>query len=141
MLAPRPPAINFASSSTALRLSRQLCSLTLPGLSATHFATNERNHFITRIIERLPPLPPRSYRKRFEKNHKELVSCYNWLWKKFFWRFLMSTRSIVDEVDEKKDNKELSLEDVGDMLFLVFSAVKDLEAKIDEHIASGRSSS
>ena len=53
----------------------------------------------------------------------------------------MSTRSIVDEVDEKKDNKELSLEDVGDMLFLVFSAVKDLEAKIDEHIASGRSSS
>lgn len=53
----------------------------------------------------------------------------------------MSARSIVDDVEEKKDNKELSLEDVGDMLFLVFSAVKDLEAKIDEHIASGRSSS
>lgn len=54
----------------------------------------------------------------------------------------MSARSIVDELDDKDiDKKELSLEDVGDMLFLVFSAVKDLEAKIDEHIASGRSSS
>jgi hypothetical protein len=54
----------------------------------------------------------------------------------------MSSRSIVDELDDKDiDKKELSFEDVGDMLFLVFSAVKDLEAKIDEHIASGRSSS
>jgi hypothetical protein len=54
----------------------------------------------------------------------------------------MVSRSIADNVDEVDvDKKDLSLEDVGDMLFLVFSAVKDLEAKIDEHIASGRSSS
>jgi hypothetical protein len=54
----------------------------------------------------------------------------------------MVSRSISDAPDETDvDKKDLSLEDVGDMLFLVFSAVKDLEAKLDEHIASGRSSS
>lgn len=54
----------------------------------------------------------------------------------------MSSRSITDAVDEVDvDKKDLTLEDVGDMLFLVFSAIKDLEAKLDEHIASGRSAS
>jgi hypothetical protein len=53
----------------------------------------------------------------------------------------MAVRSISDIPDEVVEKNDLSLEDVGDMLFLVFSAVKDLEAKIDEHIASGRSSS
>lgn len=53
----------------------------------------------------------------------------------------MSARSISDSVEPVVEEKVLSLEDVGDMLFLVFSAVKDLEAKLDEHIASGRSSS
>jgi hypothetical protein len=53
----------------------------------------------------------------------------------------MVSRSISDAPDEVVESKDLSLEDVGDMLFLVFSAVKDLEAKLDEHIASGRSSS
>lgn len=51
----------------------------------------------------------------------------------------MVSRSIVDDIEEKvSDNKDLTLEDVGDMLFLIFSAIKDLEEKIDEHIASGR---
>lgn len=54
----------------------------------------------------------------------------------------MSSRSITDEiVQDDVDKKDLTLGDVGDMLFLVFSAVKDLEAKLDEYIASGRSSS
>jgi hypothetical protein len=54
----------------------------------------------------------------------------------------MVSRSITDEIVESDaDKKDLTLEDVGDMLFLVFSAVKDLEAKLDEHIASGRSAS
>lgn len=54
----------------------------------------------------------------------------------------MSSRSIVDEIDEADlDKKDLTLEDVGDMLFLIFSAIKDLEAKVDDYIASGRSSS
>jgi hypothetical protein len=54
----------------------------------------------------------------------------------------MVSRSIVDDIDETEvDKKDLTLDDVGDMLFLVFSAVKDLEAKLDEHIASGRSTS
>ena len=53
----------------------------------------------------------------------------------------MAARSISDTPVEVVESKDLSLEDVGDMLFLVFSAVKDLEAKLDEHIASGRSSS
>jgi hypothetical protein len=54
----------------------------------------------------------------------------------------MVSRAITDDIEEKDiDKKELTLEDVGDMLYLIFSAVKDLEAKIDEHISSGRSTS
>jgi hypothetical protein len=68
--------------------------------------------------------------------------CYNWVYKIFFGGFWMSSRSIVDEIDEADlDKKDLTLEDVGDMLFLIFSAIKDLEAKVDDYIASGRSSS
>lgn len=51
----------------------------------------------------------------------------------------MSFRSIVDEPAPPKDNvKSVSLETLSEMLFLVFSAVKDLEEKVDEFIASGR---
>ena len=49
----------------------------------------------------------------------------------------MASRSIVDE-DVVPVKGEVSLEEVAEMLFLVFAAVKDLEEKVDEFIASGR---
>lgn len=52
----------------------------------------------------------------------------------------MGSRSIVDEDVPVPESGRVSLDDVGDMLFLVFSAVKDLEVKVDEFIASGRGS-
>jgi hypothetical protein len=56
---------------------------------------------------------------------------------KNFLEVFVASRSIVDE-DVVPVKGEVSLEEVAEMLFLVFAAVKDLEEKVDEFIASGR---
>lgn len=44
-------------------------------------------------------------------------------------------RSISDDVVDVNP-EEPSLRELADMLFLVFSAVKDLEAKVDEYFSA-----
>jgi hypothetical protein len=54
-----------------------------------------------------------------------------------FWSFWVS-RSITDDVDPVVEDlgPEPTLRELADMLFLVFCAVKDLEARFDEHFSS-----
>jgi hypothetical protein len=48
------------------------------------------------------------------------------------------SRSITDDVDPVVEDlgPEPTLRELADMLFLVFCAVKDLEARFDEHFSS-----
>lgn len=56
---------------------------------------------------------------------------------KNFLEVFVVSRSIVDE-DVVPAKGEVSLEELAEMLFLVFAAVKDLEEKVDEFISVGR---
>jgi len=58
---------------------------------------------------------------------------------KNFLEVFVVSRSIVDE-DVVPVKGEVSVEELAEMLFLVFAAVKDLEEKVDEFISVGRGS-